>query len=1166
MKFKLNYFSLLLLFMVIMSGVAAAQTPANNATGVSVTTNFTFANPTAFASERLQIATDNLFASIVLDKTLGAASTTGYTFSSADLTGALSGHTQLNNDATYYWRLVDVTGATLEEPLSGFYTFMTILGTPTASAATSITSSGFSANWNSVPTATSYILRVGTTTGGTDVVNNVNVGNVLTYPVGSLSANTTYYYSVEATDGTNTTSFSNEISPTTLLGPPTATSASSITSTGFVANWTANVHGGATSYILRVGTTSGGTDVVNDLNVGNVLSHTVSGLLANTQYYYSVKATDGINTTVSSNEITATTLTAPVPLTAPSNGLTGVSVLPTFTWSDIFDETTFTVKVSTVGSSQAAFDAAVFITQVTAQNATSYATLATDAGLPLSNGTIYYWQVSVQGGASDGVTSAIYHFTTSQTFAINLTDPTGIVYTPTVDFIWTLNSPLNNLQFIVQYKYDTAPPTNETFWSGAGFTSMAPTGNMIQGAVPVLAGKTYYWRVLAQRTAAPNDYIYYPVSTVYGTFSTAGGSTVAVAASWPTGGNTVYTNAPTLYWYLDQYVTGLTYEVDYVQDNSGYTTTGDANNYFVDFNSTETHVSTGSGNLFYVMPSLTPGTKYWWKVRAYDASTLQYSSWSSPESFVTAGVGTNVVPVPSYPVSGETIYTTSPTFYWYINSASSGLYYDVDISTDPNFASSIAGYPHTTLVPDQMSESVTNLTPGLTYYWRVRSNNLTTVSAWSEVLPVTNATFTVAGGSVASYPVASWPIGATPVVYTPTPTLNWYLEGSPLGLTKYTVKWYHGSGTPPGGWTSFNNGGNSGNTEGGFADVSPVTTTNFTIPVDLTYGLTYYWAVAAYDGTSYSTWSEGSFSIIGGSAGASVVLSQPEDGSTVYNTSQTLFWYINGSTYGISSYELQYSQSDQLTPLAGDITGITNQYQAISGLVTGATYYWKVKATYIDGTQYTSPTFSFTVNTGSPSIVQPHIGSPNHVQINTDAPMLSWALPAPSVNNTTYELMVANNPNFTDAQTISSSKQFVQLSSLASGSSYFWKVRSKDGSGNTSNFSSTGQFTVGKVTAVDKTKLALPTSYSVSQNYPNPFNPTTNIEYALPKSSVVSIKVYNMLGQEVKTLISQQQAPGYYNVQWNGDNNFGQHVSSGIYIYRVTAGQYVKTMKMVMLK
>ena len=94
----------------------------------------------------------------------------------------------------------------------------------------------------------------------------------------------------------------------------------------------------------------------------------------------------------------------------------------------------------------------------------------------------------------------------------------------------------------------------------------------------------------------------------------------------------------------------------------------------------------------------------------------------------------------------------------------------------------------------------------------------------------------------------------------------------------------------------------------------------------------------------------------------------------------------------------------------------------------------------------------------------------------------------------------------------------------------------------------------------------IPENFSLNQNYPNPFNPSTVIKFGLHEESFVTLKIYNMLGQEVKVLFSGNKNAGYYNIQWNGDDNFGNTVSSGTYIYRITAGYNVVNRKMILLK
>ena len=85
-------------------------------------------------------------------------------------------------------------------------------------------------------------------------------------------------------------------------------------------------------------------------------------------------------------------------------------------------------------------------------------------------------------------------------------------------------------------------------------------------------------------------------------------------------------------------------------------------------------------------------------------------------------------------------------------------------------------------------------------------------------------------------------------------------------------------------------------------------------------------------------------------------------------------------------------------------------------------------------------------------------------------------------------------------------------------------------------------------------------------NYPNPFNPVTKLRYTIPKNSLVSIIIYDMLGRQVKTLVNQTQDAGYASVIWDATNDYGKPVSAGIYLYQIQAGEYIQTKKMVLLK
>jgi hypothetical protein len=106
---------------------------------------------------------------------------------------------------------------------------------------------------------------------------------------------------------------------------------------------------------------------------------------------------------------------------------------------------------------------------------------------------------------------------------------------------------------------------------------------------------------------------------------------------------------------------------------------------------------------------------------------------------------------------------------------------------------------------------------------------------------------------------------------------------------------------------------------------------------------------------------------------------------------------------------------------------------------------------------------------------------------------------------------------------------------------------------------------VGTNTYITKTlsdlSKQIPESFALSQNYPNPFNPSTTIDYQVPENTFVTIKVYDILGEETATLVNEQQSPGYYKVNFNAGN-----YASGVYFFRLTAGRFTQVRKMVLIK
>jgi hypothetical protein len=94
----------------------------------------------------------------------------------------------------------------------------------------------------------------------------------------------------------------------------------------------------------------------------------------------------------------------------------------------------------------------------------------------------------------------------------------------------------------------------------------------------------------------------------------------------------------------------------------------------------------------------------------------------------------------------------------------------------------------------------------------------------------------------------------------------------------------------------------------------------------------------------------------------------------------------------------------------------------------------------------------------------------------------------------------------------------------------------------------------------------LPQVYSLSQNYPNPMSNVTEIKYILPTAGWVTMMIYNISGQLVRTFVDELQEPGQYNISWNGTDGRGQRVAPGIYFYKIQANKYTQTRKIILLE
>jgi len=112
----------------------------------------------------------------------------------------------------------------------------------------------------------------------------------------------------------------------------------------------------------------------------------------------------------------------------------------------------------------------------------------------------------------------------------------------------------------------------------------------------------------------------------------------------------------------------------------------------------------------------------------------------------------------------------------------------------------------------------------------------------------------------------------------------------------------------------------------------------------------------------------------------------------------------------------------------------------------------------------------------------------------------------------------------------------------------------------------TGSF-VSTTTGVEEGQnVQIPDTYRLEKNYPNPFNPSTIIGFQLPVKEHVELRIYNRLGQEVRTLVNEQYTMGSHNVVWDGRDDRGRSVASGLYVYRLKAGGFVSTETMILVR
>ena len=243
---------------------------------------------------------------------------------------------------------------------------------------------------------------------------------------------------------------------------------------------------------------------------------------------------------------------------------------------------------------------------------------------------------------------------------------------------------------------------------------------------------------------------------------------------------------------------------------------------------------------------------------------------------------------------------------------------------------------------------------------------------------------------------------------------------------------------------------------------------------------------------------------------------------------------------------------------------LVSEYIVSSGLTPGETYYWRALVHNDCGFSIWGPMRSFIMECPIPD--PPTLELPADGAINVSQPVTwDWS---DVFGATKYHIQIDDNSDFNSLVVDNDSRIASNFTwdGLAYETDYWWRVRSGNDCG-WSDWSLVWTFSTDEQTDVREIPSEeLPSEFTMSQNYPNPFNPVTNIDFALPRATHVRVDVFNILGSRISTLVDGYLSAGYKSVEWDGRSNSGQAVSSGVYLFRITAGEFSASRKALLMK
>jgi hypothetical protein len=260
----------------------------------------------------------------------------------------------------------------------------------------------------------------------------------------------------------------------------------------------------------------------------------------------------------------------------------------------------------------------------------------------------------------------------------------------------------------------------------------------------------------------------------------------------------------------------------------------------------------------------------------------------------------------------------------------------------------------------------------------------------------------------------------------------------------------------------------------------------------------------------------------------------------------------------VSGYELQLSTDNTFNNIILDNINYYNLVQTINNLAPNTLFYWRIRGLKGDDQGNWSEVWNF--RTAASELSKPVITYPSYNLTNVSInPKLKWTA---MEGASSYDVMISDKQDMSNIIVL---YQFLELPSvnvknLENNKTYYWKALSRKELA-TSEWTLPYKFTTIDAGVGVANTEELPESFSLSQNYPNPFNPSTTIQYSIIEPAFVTIKIFDIYGREVETLVNKNLPAGRYSTTWEP-----RKITSGVYYYKIAAGKYNEIRKMVYLR